>query len=91
MKRIHLGKSWISGRKSSASAIPQGREVDRSGQGAFVKALSDDWKATKAIEPLRRAKPAQPAPEPVEELSDELLAMRGKEMASLKAKFKGVT
>lgn len=51
--------------------------------GAFMKALSDDWKAPKAIEQPNRAKPTGPAPEPVEEVSDELLAMR--ELGNIKA------
>jgi len=68
--------------------IVQTKKSLKNAAGAFMKALSDDCKSPKTSEPQKRRVPMQ-ATEPVEELSDELLEMRKKEVASLKAKLNG--
>jgi hypothetical protein len=85
---MHLASKGV-GYVIEKAEIVRAKKSVKNLAGAFMKALSDDWKAPRSIEPSKRQKPPQPAPEPVEELSDELLAIRRKELASLKAKLKG--
>jgi hypothetical protein len=49
------------------AGIVRAKKSVKNAAGAFMKAMSDDWKAPRSIEPPKRMKPTRPNPVPIDE------------------------